>query len=119
MELKELKKQLLKWVSSFKNADISYKGDDCIEEHDNRIVLKLYTDKNVYSIMAKLSVRNGGYLGAGYSCRKPRAGETWTRGGDLADGDFSYETWIKIMGDIIGTELVKIHLPVSINNKPN
>ena len=41
-------------------------------------------------------------------CRKPRAGEDWTRGNDLPDGPYSYETWIKIKNAIIKKELVKI-----------
>ena len=101
----EVKEQLLKWISCFKNADMSYKRDICITEKGDRFILKLYTFENIYSIVATKDKR---YLGCIYSSRKPRAGETWTRGGDLADGEYNDSTWFKILGDIIGTELVKI-----------
>ncbi|MEE8114809.1 MAG: hypothetical protein V3T23_10710, partial [Nitrososphaerales archaeon] len=50
------------------------------------------------------------YLGCTASSRKPRAGEDWTRGSDLADGDLSLETWNKILGDIVAYELVRVHI---------
>lgn len=77
---------------------------------------RIYTDTNAYSI----SARNGlvsdtppmrGYLGCIASCRKPRAGEDWQRGSDLADGPLTEDTWHKILGDIVSYELVKVHRP--------
>jgi hypothetical protein len=47
-------------------------------------------------------------MGCVVSCRKPRAGEDWTRGNDLPDGAYCYETWIKIKNAIIKHELVKV-----------
>lgn len=49
-----------------------------------------------------------GYLGCTVTARKPRAGEDWVRGNDLADGAYCKETWRKIKDDIISYELVKI-----------
>jgi hypothetical protein len=49
-----------------------------------------------------------GYLGCIASCRKPRVGETWHRGSDLADGPYSKETFFKIIGDIVSLELKTI-----------
>lgn len=49
-----------------------------------------------------------GYLGCIAQCRKPRAGEEWTRGNDLPDGSYSEETWHRIVNAIIGYELVKV-----------
>ena len=49
-----------------------------------------------------------GYLGAVVSNRKSWAGETWTRGSDLADGGYNDETWQCIMADIIGHEMVRL-----------
>ena len=49
-----------------------------------------------------------GYLGCTGQCRKPRAGEDWTRGSDLPDGSYSKETWDKIISAIVAHELVKV-----------
>ena len=57
---------------------------------------------------AILTHTTGGYLGCIVSERKPRAGESWTRGNDLADGDFCEETWLAILRDIVKYEMVKI-----------
>ena len=40
--------------------------------------------------------------------RKPRAGEDWNRGRDLADGSYTKETWDKIISNIVSYELVKV-----------
>ena len=64
---------------------------------------KVFTDRYVYSFSA-----NASYLGCGASARKPRAGETWTRGNDLPDGKFCEETWRKIVLAIVRYELVEL-----------
>ncbi len=75
---------------------------------ENTLRFKIYTDKNSYQIVAHERDKNS-YLGCQGSSRKPRAGEDWTRGNDLHDGDFSEETWHRILGDILSYEMVKIH----------
>ncbi len=70
----------------------------------------IYTDNNRYNITA--IVRGVGkkcYLGCISSSRKPRAGEDWTRGRDLADGDLSEKTWHQILADIVSYEMVRVH----------
>ena len=42
------------------------------------------------------------YLGCITDSRKPRAGEDWTRGNDLPDGDFSKDTFNRIMLGVLG-----------------
>jgi hypothetical protein len=72
----------------------------------------LYTDNNQYQITIKegrTKETEKGYLGCGANSRKSRAGEDWTRGCDLADGPLTKETWLRILRDIVGYELVKIH----------
>ena len=70
----------------------------------------IYTDTNKYSIVAKdESTSRQSYLGCTSSSRKPRAGEDWNRGNDLADGPLDEETWRKILADIVSYELVKVH----------
>lgn len=86
------------------------RGDDCLR-------FSIYTDTNRYSIVAKEGNQNRvSYLGCVASSRKPRAGEDWTRGRDLADGSLSEETWRKILADIVSYELVKVHSDVSRHN---
>jgi len=74
--------------------------------------VRIYTHDYRYAIVAKESSRPGHiYLGCQVSCRKPRAGEHWTRGSDLPDGEFNRETWEKIKNGIMRYELVKIVKP--------
>jgi hypothetical protein len=88
----------------------SFTGEkgDCVR-------IRLYTETNCYAIVAKdrgdpVGELKNAYLGCIASTRKPRAGEDWTRGNDLPDGPFSEETWRKILGAIVGYELVKVHV---------
>jgi len=118
MELKEVKEQLVEWLRGFRYAN--YKEEDCIyiDEDNVRVKMILYTNDNSYSISARPPGSKGiydkGYLGCICNSRKPRAGEEWTRGNDLVDGPFCYEIWTKILGDIVGYELVKIQRPISL-----
>jgi hypothetical protein len=67
------------------------------------VYVKIYTDGHVYSIEASPN-----YLGCQVATRKPRPGENWTRGNDLADGNFIEETWVRIIKDIVSYELKSI-----------
>lgn len=70
---------------------------------------KIYTDINAYTFSARHGPGEHTYLGCTSCCRKPRAGETWHRGSDLADGPLAPETWHRILADIVSYEMVKIH----------
>ena len=61
---------------------------------------------------------DNGYLGGGVSTRKPRAGEDWRRGNDLADGPYCKETWNKSKNDIVSYELVRVIRPVDPTCEP-
>lgn len=78
---------------------------------EDRIHFYIYTNEHQYSITANVEEGGRSYLGCISSNRKPRAGEDWTRGNDLADGDLSLETWNRILGDIVSYELVNVHRP--------
>lgn len=78
----------------------------------------IYTKTNEYAIVAKEHEDGHTYLGCVVSKRKPRAGESWTRGNDLPDGDFSRGTWKRIKDAIIAYELVKIAKPVRQEGVP-
>lgn len=67
--------------------------------------VKFFTESYEYTI-----VISGKYMGAFSSCRKSLPGETWTRGSDLKDGEYSYDTWNKIVYDILRNELKTIKL---------
>jgi hypothetical protein len=92
-----------------------------------KLNFKIFTKEHVYSISCILPYSDSrtegstqisgtnypGYLGCTVSTRKPRAGETWNRGNDLADGIYSYDTFMKIIQDIVSYELVKVIKPKS------
>jgi hypothetical protein len=82
--------------------------------------VRIYTEVNCYQILARsgydyspneprLQDRPVSYLGCQAGARRPRAGENWTRGNDLADGPLSDDTWNQIMIDIVSYEMVKVH----------
>ena len=98
------------------------KNVEVIEFEMTSCRIRFYTDTNCYGISARdpqktrgpgevTSDFDDGYLGCIASTRKPRAGEAWTRGNDLADGPLSEDTWRCILADIVAYELVKVHRP--------
>ncbi len=103
MELENIRKQLMSWIE--KGKFCNYKSNDCIyiDQEKNCVRMHLFTNDNHYSIVAKSN-----YLGCTSKSRKPRAGEGWNRGNDLADGNFSKNTWNQILSDIVTYELVDI-----------
>lgn len=100
---------LKQWASKIgKHASIEnvcFRSD----QPDSKLHFYIYTDTNSYSIVGSVEDDGHTYLGCTASSRKPRAGEDWTRGSDLADGDLSLETWNSILGDIVAYELVRVY----------
>jgi len=84
-----------------------------LPDYKNGIRVYFYTHNYRYSILVKPDT----YLGCTVQARKPRAGEDWTRGNDLADGSYCYQTWRKIKNDIIAYELVKVIKPTQTKIK--
>jgi len=85
------------------------------EDYNEEKVLirfRIYTRDNVYGIGATFKEKGRDYLGCTVSKRKPRAGEGWTRGNDLPDGEFNRKTWERIKDSIIQYELIKVIKPV-------
>jgi hypothetical protein len=78
---------------------------------DGRHTLTIFTDRTEYRIDVRLPSegRPNGGLACMASARKPRAGETWTRGNDLPDGPLSLDTWHRILASIVSYEMVKVH----------
>ena len=99
--------QLLTWI---RRDLVRFSTDDnyeVAEQSDDKVIVRFYTEINKYTVVADAKGGEGdGYLGAVSRSRKPRAGEDWTRGNDLADGPLSEDTWDHIKNDIISYELV-------------
>jgi len=113
----------LKDLRSWMERDLSRFGklEDHIDEQDEtrdpQIFditwrFSIYTDNNRYSIVAIERKLGRSYLGCVSSSRKPRAGEDWHRGRDLADGPLSEDTWQRILADIVSYEMVRVNLRV-------
>ena len=80
-------------------------------DEPERIKTLFYTDTHEYAISCREPDGNDkGYLGCIAKTRKPRAGEDWNRGNDLPDGNFSKETFDKIVRGILAYELKSIQL---------
>ena len=98
--------QLAKWFSDqgFKPKHLRWEQVDINEkEHPvqmwaGRVIFS--TTKNNYFVNY-----NDHYLGLGVNSRVSRPGETWNRGNDLHDGDFSEETFKLMLRDVLLYEL--------------
>ena len=78
------------------------------EEGVREIKIELFTEKHVYHIVGRDRKEGRSYLGCIANNRAPLPGESHTRGNDLADGDFTFETWCNIVLDILSYELLEI-----------
>jgi len=95
----------IKWLRSASRYG-NIKRTVLLISRKDRICAKFFTGEHVYSISAKLPYEDSqGYLGCVGDCRKPRVGETWTRGSDLADGKYKEETFNHILRDIVSYEM--------------
>lgn len=82
--------------------------------------VKFFTEKYCYTIYGKLPYDGSdekSCLGAGSSNRKPLAGEDWTRGRDLPDGEFSLQTWILILIGVFKHEMIKLEPETKIKSE--
>lgn len=112
MELEDYRDQIVEWLKLSRRAKYKVEDFTYINRKENRLSVVLYTNCNSYSISVRPYADGTAYLGCTMGCRKPRAGEDWARGNDLADGKFCKETWDKIVADIISCELVDIKRPL-------
>lgn len=103
-------KDFFNWIKKISRNIPDFISNKALFKKDKDVInLVIYTETNSYSINARLPENNNnGYLGCVLNRRKSLVGEDWTRGADLADGDYKEETFIKIMGDIISHELKDI-----------
>ncbi len=68
----------------------------------------LFVGDNRYNLSVTIRENNHNYLGATLTTTRYRVGEDWTRGADLADGDFCKETFDRIIKDILRNEFRKL-----------
>jgi len=106
-KIEQVKKWLNELVFPAEKDNVIQVLDDIEEQNSKMLRVCIYTNNHVYYIRAH-SGNGHDYLGCVASCRKPRAGEDWTRGNDLPDGKINKETWNQILKGIIKYELVKL-----------
>ena len=98
------KKQLQKWLEEFVRYGVEPLRRLRFSVTDGHLGKVIFcTATNTYAIVFSHT-----YLGCVASSRVERAGENWTRGNDLADGDFSRATFDKIMRDVVAYEMVDL-----------
>ena len=103
--------QLKKWISEGKffswDHVYIYHEVNNPDHLERELKFSISTKNNEYVIRAIERESGKNYLGCIADSRVRLPGEHHTRGNDLADGDFTRETWIAIMADIISYELVE------------
>jgi hypothetical protein len=108
MEQQSNRNQLIEWLKEivpYNNLDKYVRLRDAEGQHLQRLVF--CTEAHTYAISAHFE-GDRTYLGCIASARKMRAGEDWTRGNDLPDGDFSRQTWERIKNAIIRHEMIEL-----------
>lgn len=110
----------LRWIESLFCSDdilldsvVLNSGFPELPSTERNFSVLFFTDRYSYAIRARPDWKtetegDAGYLGCVASCRKVRAGESWTRGDDLADGPYSEKTWQGILADIVRHEMVAL-----------
>ena len=122
-DVKKYSLTLYNWLNSIVRGNNNVNNNMIIVERINHnkdkvINIIFYTFNNLYSITAiKPNKKNKGYLGCILNKRKPDVGEWWTRGSDLADGDFNENTWNLIISNIIASEVLPLEIDYDIHEK--
>ena len=88
--------------------DVNYE----LDPNANKFTCIFYTETHKYYIYgySPTAKHPKGYLGCGGNSRKSRPGEDWHRGNDLPDGDYSKETFDRIVRGIVAYELKNLQL---------
>lgn len=112
--LADIEHQLHEWAGAGKfSTGTNYQVFRTVLSSGEEIVkLQFWTAENSYGVACHLpkkgKQRDRGYMHAEYSRRNSRLGETWTRGGDLADGSFTHKTWVRILSDVFSVETKEV-----------
>ena len=97
-----MKEQLREWLEEFHvwgEGGVRFR----FSEKDGRGKVVFCTTRNIYYLSFTDT-----YLGATVTSRTARPGEDWLRGNDLPDGEFSRETFDKIICAVFAYELVPL-----------
>jgi hypothetical protein len=105
--LEATQKVMKDWIWSGKHSSTNHFSLSVDGDERQFVRLRFKTSLHSYSIRGyPPSPKDGNtYMCCEYSNRNPLPGETWTRGGDLADGLLNKKTWDRIMADILSVEL--------------
>ena len=84
---------------------------------EGSFIFSIFTDGHEFLIEARepSASEPDGHLGCDLIRRMPDAGEHWRRGqwgDDFSRGPLTYETWVKILGYIVGNEMVPLAKPL-------
>ena len=105
----------LQQLSRYGNCEatmmISHPKNDDSSVNKEMVRVTFYTNDHSYHISAHwYDDLESSYLGYTASTRKPRPGETWTRGSDLPDGRYNDETWHRIVCGIVSYEMKNLQI---------
>lgn len=115
--IEDLRSWIERDITRFANPDNHL---SVVEDSHGKFRFHMFTDNNQYHVVAResfepsftndgrVALEEKGYLGCTASSRKPRAGEDWTRGRDMADGPLEEGTWDRILKEIVCYELVRV-----------
>jgi hypothetical protein len=94
-------KDLVSWVRSMRHG----RDKALVLDHGDAVRLRWYTDTQNLSlyVVPPSTAKPDGYMGGSVQHRAPYPGETWTRGADLADGPYAFETWCQFLADALGS----------------
>jgi hypothetical protein len=99
--LKENYIELASWIkNSFQHMDDKFFE---ILSFKNNVYVDFYSVNNEYSLIAIID-NNGGFLALDHTCRKDGSGNAWTQ------GNYSENTWNKIMKDVFFLEVIPLVL---------
>ena len=109
MTYDDLKTALTVWLGEFalwRGADEMFRFHDT--DDPQRGFVTMCTATSSYRLSFIAHEDGSTYLGCIVSNRIVRAGETWTRGSDLPDGEFGRHTFDRIIKSILALEFVTL-----------
>ena len=111
MTYDDLKTALTFWLGEFalwRGASEMFRFHDT--DDPQRGFVTMCTATRSYRLSFVAHEDGSAYLGCTMSSRIVRAGETWTRGNDLPDGEFARHTFDRITKSILALEFVTLEL---------
>ena len=103
MRLGDKKSQLLTWMGYMSQQNNDPQEYLYVDESLKTVHLMFYTADTTYHI----TTGESNELKCVAMTRRPCAGETWLRRVELFKGIFGEQTWLRILSEIVGWEMVK------------